>query len=239
MLVCTISTASHLPKAACLAKSLSDTQPNHTMLLCLVERDKTGIDRLGSCFTDVVLASELGLPRFESLMFRYIPLEACMAMKAQILLWAFERFADEDHFLYLDSDIAAYSRFEELEFVFPRRRKTCDWDVEREGRCSTRFAPRRAREAPSRFPHRAAPPQPEEANHGEPISGSALFPPRSREIGSHSRRSGSDWQCGRRFAALRRRARWINERRGAAGSGRNRRCRARRAWHPTRCWRAD
>lgn len=120
MLICTISTASHLPKAACLANSLRDTQSDHTMLLCLVERDRTGLGSLGKCFTRVILASELGLPRFDSLMFRYMPLEACMSLKAQILLWAMREFANENQFLYLDSDIFAYSRFEELEFILPR-----------------------------------------------------------------------------------------------------------------------
>lgn len=120
MVICTISTASHLPKAACLAKSLRDTQPDHTMLLCLVERDRAGVGKLGEDFTQVILASELGLTDFESVMFRYAVLEACMAVKAQVLLWAMEEFTHEDHFLYLDSDTLAYSRFEELEFILPR-----------------------------------------------------------------------------------------------------------------------
>ena len=120
MLICTISTASHLSKAACLAESLKDSQANHAMLLCLVERDRSGLGSLAKYFTRVVLASELGLPRFEPLMFRYAPLEACMAVKAQILLWAIREYSEEDQFLYLDSDIFAYSRFEELEFALPR-----------------------------------------------------------------------------------------------------------------------
>lgn len=90
------------------------------MLLCLVERDRSGLGHLGEYFTKIVLASELGLPRFESLMFRYMTLEACMAVKAQILRWAMDEFPDEDQFLYLDSDILAYSRFEELEYTLPR-----------------------------------------------------------------------------------------------------------------------
>jgi len=120
MLVCTISTASHLPRAACLAKSIRDTQPGHTMLLCLVERDRSGIGGFRGYFSNVILASELDLPRFESLMFRYVALEACMAVKAQILLWAMREFPKEEYFLYLDSDTFAYSRFEELEFTLPR-----------------------------------------------------------------------------------------------------------------------
>jgi hypothetical protein len=120
MLICTTSTANHLPKAACLARSLSTTQPDHTMLLCLAERDRTAIGQLGTNFTHVVLASELGLPHFESLMFRYIAFEACTAIKAQLFLWALESFPEEQEFLFLDADVMAYSRFEELEFVFPR-----------------------------------------------------------------------------------------------------------------------
>lgn len=120
MLICTISTANHLPKAACLAESLRNTQQPHTMALCLLERDRSTISNLDKHFTRVVLGSELRLPRFESLMFRYMAFEACMAVKAQVLLWAMEEFPGEDQFLYLDSDTFAYSRFEELEFVSPR-----------------------------------------------------------------------------------------------------------------------
>lgn len=90
------------------------------MLLCLVERDRSIIGCLDEHFTKAILASELGLGCFESLMFRYTVLEACMALKAQILLWAIQEFTDEHEFLYLDSDTFAYSRFEELQFILPR-----------------------------------------------------------------------------------------------------------------------
>lgn len=120
MLICTVSTASHLPKAACLAESLRKTQADHTVLLCLAERDQTGLGALREHFTDVVLASELNLPCFEALMFRYTALQACMAIKAQVVLWAMERFPKENYFVYLDSDTFAYSRFEELEFMVAR-----------------------------------------------------------------------------------------------------------------------
>ena len=90
------------------------------MLLCLVERDGAGIGSLSKYFTHVVLASDLGVVNFESLMFRSTAFEACMAIKAQILMWAMLEFPEEEHFLYLDSDMLAYSRFEELEFILPR-----------------------------------------------------------------------------------------------------------------------
>jgi hypothetical protein len=53
-------------------------------------------------------------------MFRHAAIEACTAIKAQFLLWALDRFPEEQEFLFLDPDVMAYSRFEELEFVFPR-----------------------------------------------------------------------------------------------------------------------
>src|SRR5215472_14242142 len=120
MLICTISTLNHLPKAACLAGSLRDTQPDHARLLCLVERDGAKVGKLGEGFTNVVLASELNLPGFDSLMFRYVGLEACMALKPCILQWAMKEFSNEDLFLYMDADTFAYSRFEELEFILPK-----------------------------------------------------------------------------------------------------------------------
>jgi hypothetical protein len=115
VLICTISTANHLPKAACLAESLRKTQPDHLSILCLVERDRSKCQYFQSYFSRVVLASELGSPDFDSFIFPYPVLEACMAVKAQILLWAMREFPDEQQFVYLDSDIFVYSRFEELE----------------------------------------------------------------------------------------------------------------------------
>lgn len=117
---CTISTADHLPKAACLARSLFQTQPDHRFLLCLVERDDSAVRALGYSFLDVVLASNLGISNFESFIFRHVAFEACMAVKADVLFWAMVNYPQEDLFVYLDADTFVYSRFEELESVLSR-----------------------------------------------------------------------------------------------------------------------
>jgi hypothetical protein len=90
------------------------------MVLLLVERDVGSLAGLAKYFQRVVLASDIAMEGVDSLLFRYTAFEACMAMKAQLLLWAMEEFTTDEHFLYLDSDIFAYSRFEELEFALPR-----------------------------------------------------------------------------------------------------------------------
>lgn len=120
MVISTICTASHLPKAACLANSLRETQPTHRSLVCLVERDRSALHPEVDVFSKVTLVSELGIIDFSSFLFQYSALEACMAVKAKILLWAMESFPEEQYFVYLDSDIMAYSRFEELEYVMKR-----------------------------------------------------------------------------------------------------------------------
>lgn len=120
MLICTIATANYLPQAVCLAKSVRETHPECRTVLCLVERDRSAVGDLNQCFSSMVLASELGLQNFDSLMFRYGPLEACMALKPQVLLWAMREFPGEKDFVYLDSDIYVYGRFEELELLLPR-----------------------------------------------------------------------------------------------------------------------
>jgi hypothetical protein len=119
MVIGTICAANHLPKAACLAKSLGETQPRHTFALCLVERDKSALDGLEAWFPEVILASETGITDPSSFMFRYERYEACRAVKARFLLWAMNRFPQEQNFLFLDPDVMTYSRFEELEALLP------------------------------------------------------------------------------------------------------------------------
>jgi hypothetical protein len=117
MLIGTICTANQLPHASCLARSLKETQPRHTFVLCFVERDLSAISAGGFSFANVVLASELGIRDFESFMFRHNIVEACSAIKAQFFLWLFNSFPEEQLVVFLAPEIRAYSRFEELEVV--------------------------------------------------------------------------------------------------------------------------
>lgn len=115
MVIGTICAANHLAKAACLAKSLRETQPRHIFVLCLVERDLPAVGDLETWLPNVVLASEIGVGNFNSFVFRHQRYEACCAIKAHFLLWAMHQFPEEQNFLFLDPDIMAYSKFEELE----------------------------------------------------------------------------------------------------------------------------
>lgn len=119
MVIGTICAANYLAKAACLARSLRDSQSRHHFVLCLVERDKSAVQDLETWFPEVILASDIGIPHFSSFIFRHQVMEACSAVKAQFLLWAMSRFPTERDFLFLDPDVRAYSRFEELEALLP------------------------------------------------------------------------------------------------------------------------
>lgn len=115
MVIATICAANYLAKAACLASSLRETQPSHTFVLCLVERDLSATIGLETWLPKVVLASDIGIGNFNSFVFRHDRSEACCAIKAHFLLWAMHHYPEEQNFLFLDPDIMAYSRFEELE----------------------------------------------------------------------------------------------------------------------------
>jgi hypothetical protein len=119
MFIGTVAAANHLPKAACLARSLAQTQAEHRFVLCLVERDRTAIHTFEGYFSQVVLAADIGISNFDSFVFRHDRYEACTAVKAQFLLWAMLNFPEEQYFVFLDSDVMAYSRFEELEAILP------------------------------------------------------------------------------------------------------------------------
>lgn len=84
-----------------------------------MERDRTAIGGLDSYFQELVLASEIGISHFNSFVFRHSVMEACTAVKAQFLSWMMHRFPQQQNFLFLDPDVRAYSRFEELEAILP------------------------------------------------------------------------------------------------------------------------
>lgn len=115
MVICTIAAANHVPRSISLSRSLGKTQPLHPVVLCLVERNRSVVQNFQNSFARVVLASELGIPNFSSFIFQYNRYEACCAMKASLLLWAMRNFPAEQDFVFLDSDVVAYSRFHELE----------------------------------------------------------------------------------------------------------------------------
>jgi hypothetical protein len=115
MIFCTIASLSHLYRAKVLAVSLKIHYPDAKFVFVLVEKTIELDEHSHLCFDEVVLAQDIGVDQFTTWMFRYDVNEAACALKGELLAYMLRRFPDEQHIVYLDSDMKLYSRFIEVE----------------------------------------------------------------------------------------------------------------------------
>ena len=104
-MICFTSFAlNYLPRARVLAETLRAAHPDWTLCALLVDEPRAPLDLPG--FDRVVLARDLGIPRFRGWMFRHGIVEACTAVKGAMLC----RLLDEgaEAVVYLDPDIALF-----------------------------------------------------------------------------------------------------------------------------------
>lgn len=113
MIVCTSVCYNYIPKAKVLAGSLKKHNPGVGFVLCLVENEVHPAAK-DPVFDFVVIAGELGIPDFESFMFRHSIVEASTAVKGHLFKELFMRFPKENEFIYLDPDILVTGPFIEL-----------------------------------------------------------------------------------------------------------------------------
>lgn len=114
MIVCTSICSNYLPKAMVLAKSLKETNPDTKFLVCLVEREIPKEAEQFKYFDYVILAKDMGFDNFDKFIFKHSIVEAATSVKGNIFIYMFEKFKDEDKFVYLDPDIKIYSELKEL-----------------------------------------------------------------------------------------------------------------------------
>lgn len=118
MIIGTIVNASGLPGAMLLAHSIKKQMPYAQVVVCLVEENLNtdehypNIDRV---ITARALSSYIGFQDFDSYLFRYNALQYVSAMKGQLLKYLLEAFPEEQHIVYLDSEMYVMGPFAELE----------------------------------------------------------------------------------------------------------------------------
>jgi hypothetical protein len=115
MIFCTIASLSHLYRAKVLAVSLKIHYPDARFVFVLVEKTNELDEHSQLCFDEVVLAQDIGVDQFTTWMFRYDVNEASCALKGELLAYVLQRFPEEQHIVYLDSDMKLYSRLIEVE----------------------------------------------------------------------------------------------------------------------------
>lgn len=114
MIIGTISTFNHVPRALVLAKSIKTCMPRVKVVLCLIENHATDELYQSPYLDSVVLAKDLGIPHIERFLFKNEINQASFAMKSMLLEYLFRTYDSEEQFVYLDTDIKVYSPFYEL-----------------------------------------------------------------------------------------------------------------------------
>ena len=121
MIICTSICANYLPKALVLAKSVKKYIKDATFVVSLVEKEIPQYVRQHEEFDYVVLGKELGFDNFDRFIFKHSIVEASTAVKGQLFRYLYEKFPEEEQFVYLDPDIRVYDDFIQLKELLKTR----------------------------------------------------------------------------------------------------------------------
>jgi hypothetical protein len=114
MIYCfTSATASYLPNARILAKSVKRWHPEWRMVLLLSDESPAEVVWDDEPFDEVFFSDRLPIPHFDRWAYRYSVVELCTAVKGPMSRHLIERGASA--VVYLDPDTVVFSRLEEME----------------------------------------------------------------------------------------------------------------------------
>ncbi|KIL35528.1 hypothetical protein SD71_12760 [Cohnella kolymensis] len=114
MIIGTIATKSHLPKALVMAESIKEHMPHAKVVLCLVERKMHEPLKHCPVFDEVVLAKDMGFEDFDRYVFKYDALQATCSLKPVLMEYLLTTYKHNDMFVYLDTDTRLFSPFDEI-----------------------------------------------------------------------------------------------------------------------------
>lgn len=114
MIICTMTTASHLFRAKVMAESAKAHHKDARLVLCLIEKRMHPEAKRFSCFDHVLLANSLPIPNFDQYLFMRKVHEASYALKGHLLKHLLNLFPSEDHVVFLDTDTEVLSPMTEV-----------------------------------------------------------------------------------------------------------------------------
>lgn len=120
MIIFTSICANYLHKARTLAKSVKENIPDATFVVSLLEREMSPRYEY-EFFDDVVLAKDAWEGNFEQFIFKHTIVEASTSVKGRFFQYLYEKYPNEDKFVYLDPDVYVYSDFVELRELMDKR----------------------------------------------------------------------------------------------------------------------
>ncbi len=115
MLILTVTCADNLHETKTMARSVKRCMPNAAVAVGLVEKMVHPEAANDPYFDCVVLAKDLNIPDFPQFLFKYRLLEGVTAVKPFLLLHLMNRYPEETHFVFLDSDMLVLHPFDQLD----------------------------------------------------------------------------------------------------------------------------
>lgn len=120
MIIFTSICANYLHKARTLAKSVKDNISDAIFIVSLLEKEMK-VQYQHELFDDVVLAKDVWEGNFERFIFKHTIVEASTSVKGRFFQYLYEKYPDENKFVYLDPDVYVYSDFVELRDLLETR----------------------------------------------------------------------------------------------------------------------
>jgi len=120
MIIGTVATNSRLAGAKVLAQSVKSHHPDVKVIVSLVERHMDPDIPEFPCFDEVILAKDTWNGNFDQTIFKYEAWEACCFAKAPLLDYLFKKYPQENHILFLDSDMEIIAPLLDLAHRFER-----------------------------------------------------------------------------------------------------------------------
>ncbi|QWU15218.1 hypothetical protein SAMN04487895_108126 [Paenibacillus sophorae] len=114
MIICSVTCADNLHEAKMMARAAKYHMPYARVVICLMERTIHPAALNVPWFDDVILAKDLGIPRFEGSIFKYSLLEGVTSIKPAFLRLLFDRYPEEMNVVFMDTDIIAYAPYDDL-----------------------------------------------------------------------------------------------------------------------------
>ncbi|MDM5337871.1 hypothetical protein QUF84_11640 [Fictibacillus enclensis] len=115
MIFCTSVCMNHLAMAKALAQSIKRDLPESKIVVCLIEKHlPVSVDGL-DLFDEIVLAKDMGYLHFEQTIFKYSQYETAGFSKGQLFRYIFQKYPNEEHVVYLDSDTLVFGPFIEID----------------------------------------------------------------------------------------------------------------------------
>lgn len=122
MMIVTVASAAHLPRAMVMAASVKRHMPDARLVIGMVE-DSIPVEASSfPLFDEVVLVKHIGIyPSFHKFIFQYRNKEGAGSCKPHVLKYAYHKYTDEQTFVYMDTDMIAMGPFAELDAI-PRNK---------------------------------------------------------------------------------------------------------------------